>query len=240
MKKSTITEEKISYAVTILPRLLLLIVWPLCRLVFGFFMRMEVRGLENLQGLPRNVIFAPNHASELDPFVARAGLPLFTKWSPWFYVVAAQDSLRNNAQLGWRRYLYGWPIMRYVLYATGTYPLLEGQKNYARSLSTHIKILKSGYPVCMFPEGKMTKDGKLQEGRGGVIYLTEATDSYIVPVGIKGTYKIRGVLARHPRITVTFGAPIKVSELQGDDSHPRGPYAAKVEDLMSKINDLLT
>ena len=39
------------------------------------FVRLEVRGLENLKGIETNVIFAANHPSELDPFLIPASKP---------------------------------------------------------------------------------------------------------------------------------------------------------------------
>ncbi len=196
----------------IIPFMIQFISWPFFRLFFKFFMHLEIKGLENLKSVSSKVIFAPNHAHELDSWLVRAALPWFSRWSPMIYVTAPIYAFKESNKRGWLGVLYRSGILQYVFALWGAYPLERGNGDYAKSLRTQVSNLKDGYPLCMYPEGKITEDGKLQEFHGGIVYLASETKASIIPVAIKGTYKLslKNIFLRKARVFIYYGKSIEI------------------------------
>lgn len=184
-----------SYFLT--PLILQKAIWIPTRALFMICGRLEVRGLEHLRDLKTNAVFACNHTSELDVFVVPASLPIWSRFLPMFYI-SRERAFYQRA--GARQRFYGGRLFR----AGGGYPATPGLKDYDQALKEHLRILRDGGNVCIFPEGRITPDGSVGQGKGGVAHLSYATKRPIVPVYIQGLYKFK----LFQKITVTFGAPI--------------------------------
>lgn len=188
------------------PLFLQKLIWIPTNIILRFLGRLEVRGLENLKGLEAPAIFACNHTSELDPFFVPASLPFFSRFSPIFYTSRERDFYIYSS---WRKHFYGGAFFK----AWGSYPVYAGLHDYEKSLKHHTQIILDGGSVCIFPEGRTTKDGKIQPAKGGVGYLAYATDTPIVPVRIQGVYRfsLKDFLLRRRHLSVTYGKPMRVS-----------------------------
>lgn len=173
--------------------------------IFMIFLDLRAEGLQNLENLPQDkgVIFAANHASQLDAMVIPLSLPFLSRFVPIFFV-ALENRHYQGMKLG--RYLYGGGLFK----TFGAYPVYKGLQNYERAMPHHMELLKSGRSLCVFPEGIRSKTGELGRGRGGVGYLVEKSESAVVPVAIVGTAKVNfwnfWTMSRH--ITVRFGKPM--------------------------------
>lgn len=207
---------------SIAPRILQTLAWYPGRWMLDYFGRLEIVGRENLDRVKkmkgnRGVIFALNHVSELDPIIVLAGLPPFSKLFPMFYVGAPDESFNHN-KFGWRRHIYKSWFFR----SWGSYPIRAGLKNYEEALTHHLGILDDGQSLTIFPEGGITKDGILREGKGGVAFLANKTDSIIVPVSIAGVFNITKseFFGRARKIVLTYGKPLEKKELFSNPSNP--------------------
>jgi len=185
------------------PVILQKLIWIPTNIVLGFFGRMETRGLENLEEIKTNAIFALNHESELDVFLLPAALPFWSRFSPIFYT-SREKAFYVNA--GWRQVFYGGMFFK----AWGAYPVNTGLNDYDASLKHQIRILRDGGSVCIFPEGGVTKDGTMRPAKGGVAHLSYATKLPIVPVRLGGTYKISlgRLFTFRRKLSISFGKPI--------------------------------
>ena len=69
----------------------------------------------------------------------------------------------------------------------------------------------------MFPEGKRSREGRLLPGKTGSAVIASQTGVLLLPVGIIGTDKIRGIswLWRHPHIIVNIGQPFRLPSFDG-------------------------
>jgi 1-acyl-sn-glycerol-3-phosphate acyltransferase len=167
------------------------------------FLDIEVLGLKNIPLNRNNYIFASNHSSELDPTIIPAVLPIYSRFVPMFYVSKDRSFYDRS---GWRKIFYGGLIFKLF----GAYPVISGVKNYGVSMERHIKILKDGYSIHIFPEGVRTLNGEIGEGRGGISYLSLKSGIPIIPVSIKGFFKlsIKDFFSDNRKIIISFGSPI--------------------------------
>jgi 1-acyl-sn-glycerol-3-phosphate acyltransferase len=210
------------------PLILQTAIWPIVRPLFRFFLHLEILGLENLKKVvntygreqmpPNGVIFAVNHSSELDPILVPASLPFLSLLMPFFYTSREQTFYKTS---GWRQFFYG----GFLFKLWGSHPVRTGKQNYEESLATHIEILNRGRSVCIFPEGRKTKDGDIgREAHGGVAYLAYRARAPVMPVRIKGVFKmtLREFLLRKRNAEVIFGAPLSPTELfYTNDTQPQ-------------------
>ncbi len=222
----------------IVPWILQTCIWIPTRFFLWFFGGLKVEGLENLRALPRGVIFAVNHTSELDPIVIPAALPFLCRLMPMFYTSREKEFYKNS---GWRQIFYGGLFFK----VWGAYPVVVGVHNYEKSLSCHLDLLRRGASLVIFPEGRRSRDGRLQEAKGGVAYLASRTAKPIVPVGIVGNFGLhpRDFFLRKARIRVIFGTPLSAAGILGTKPpavvHGQDPYFEAAQRIMQSIAALM-
>jgi 1-acyl-sn-glycerol-3-phosphate acyltransferase len=193
---------------------------------------LEIKGQTNLKKVGSNAIFACNHSSEMDVFMLPGSWPFFSRFSPAFYTSRERDFYKNA---GWRQRFYGGAFFN----AWGAYPVSVGLNDYGRSLANQVRIVNDGGNLCIFPEGRTTKDGNLQKGKGGVAYLSHATGRPIIPVYIGGTFglSLASFLCGKCKLSISYGDPIYVV------SDPAKPFTHEMfkeqaEIVMQKIAEL--
>lgn len=182
-----------------------ILAWP----VFKIFVCFHSTGLEHLAKIKGPVIFAPNHAHPIDVVLLPLALPLWSRFSP-LYFVSHERAFYKDPAFGLGKYLYGGLIFQML----GAYAIVAGTKDYATSLMAHTLILEDGGSVVIFPEGKFSKDGTLGEAHGGVGYLAHETSLPVIPVYINGTAKVTAFsfFTFRNKISIHFGEAINVSK----------------------------
>ena len=183
--------------------------WPIY-LTLKFFVHYKVEGQENLKGLEnKGVIFASNHASYIDGPISAASIPRNGFYPGKFFPIRF---------LAFRTY-FNWfnPIpfplgIFAALYVrmNGSIPVEKAKGDLLNALRHVIREIKNGAKLWIYPEGSITKDGKLQEGKRGVTFLHQQTGAPIVPVALVGTFKIISLktLFGKNKVTVRIGKPI--------------------------------
>ncbi len=167
------------------------------RMMFQFFFRLEVEGLENIPGAGERVVIAPNHVSLLDGPLLHAILP-------------KQAAFAVNSQMGetwWVR-----PFLRHI-----RAHLLEPTKPLATR--TLVNALKAGEMIVIFPEGRITVTGGLMKAYDGAAMIADKAGAWIVPARIEGAERsalgyLRPTQVRKalfPKIKVTFLPPRKLT-----------------------------
>ncbi|MFD2767966.1 lysophospholipid acyltransferase family protein [Micromonospora eburnea] len=105
-------------------------------------------------------------------------------------------------------------LTRRVVTAMGAIPVDRGGGRAAlAALDAAVPVLRSGGLVAIFPEGTRSPDGRLYRGRTGVVRLAHQAGVPIIPVGIRGTDRLRppgGSLPRRHPVSITFGPAIPV------------------------------
>ncbi|MDD5194907.1 MAG: MFS transporter [Candidatus Omnitrophica bacterium] len=164
------------------------------KFIMEYLFKLKASGLENLPSGKR-VILAGNHTSLLD------GAALMCVYPERVYFIA-EESLFYRGLLGlcFRK-------LKYI-------PIKRGGFN-KQSIQKAVEILKSGYSIAIFPEGRIAKDGKLAEGKEGAAVIAQLTGASIVPFAIEGAYEAWPVGKKFPKrfpVEVRFASAIEVKE----------------------------
>ncbi|MDP3725964.1 MAG: lysophospholipid acyltransferase family protein [bacterium] len=217
----------------ILRILLCLPVWCLLKI----FCKFEVRGIENIRvHKTRGVIFAANHASELDPVLVNAALPFMGEHNPLFF--AADEPKLFSTGFGWRSYIYKAPFFK----AFGAYSVYLKKPRLREALKNQVALLQKNRSLLFFPEGGRTRDGELREAKLGIGYLLYKTEAVIIPVGIKGSYgmSVKNFLLGRMRVHIFFGAPITRKDMWGEKTEIRlREFKESADVIMLRVKDLI-
>lgn len=172
-----------------------------------FFMRLEVKGLENLEAvmnrevsdsalrIPRSAfIICPNHQSFLDPFVLSSNYP-FEIFRNIFHVGASQ--------------FFESRFMRFVAKMLNVVPI-DQDTQLMKAMKAGAIGLKNGKILNIYPEGERAFDGELHEFKKGAAILAAELDLPIVPVALDGLYKVwprRSWRIRPAKVKIRIGKP---------------------------------
>ena len=234
--------KKLKYnLINIIVSIFQLCLWISMRLLLFIFTNFKIEGRDNLKHTNgKSVIFAPNHASELDPILLGTALSAYRyiKLDPVYFVTYDYKFYADTAQSWFTALLYR--ITPFII--TGSVPKKAGYKDYAISVRDHISLLKNGKSVCIFPEGKMTIDGKLGKPRGGATYMSHVANVPIVPVAISGTFglSVKKFLTGRPSIVVSFDKPIYASDILLNELPQVECYRKASEHILALIKSKLT
>ena len=169
------------------------------------WMKLKIRGLENLKDIKKTVIFMPNHLSYVDPLVLAMALPYDIRKKLSY--AAAYDVL----------YAYPKPLVWLAELSFNTFPFpRREQEHIGWGLKNVGAMLDRNHHIVLFPEGLISETGQLRPIKQGAGLLAITMDSDIVPVYIKGTNTIFPYYTFFPRaysqVIVTFGKPITISK----------------------------
>lgn len=217
-------------AIRVLPTLVQRLVRPLLKFICLIFLRWEVRGQKNL-ALVGNMIFASNHVHELDSFIVGAALPWFSRHVPLYYVTKPRSAHQGSKSKVFT-FLYG----RWFFPFLGALAADVGYHDYERTLSKHIRLLREGKNVCIFPEGVIIREDRVTNVRGGVAYMAEATNLPIIPVRIEGIDRMTmsDFFMRKRKMKITFGKPFYLRDLNLGGIKKDG---TKYKEISSRIVD---
>ena len=215
--------------------LLQCLILPLARLLS----RIEVSGLEHLEGLKEPTLFVANHVTHTDPGLILTALPREfrhrmaiamdgERLRRWRYPDLDQGFIRRTGLIG-SYYL--------ALLTFNVFPLPQ-TSGFRRSFAFAGKAMDRGYHVLVFPEGRLTDDGELQPFRKGVGLLAAGLNAPIVPMKLDGLFELRrrsrrslwAFMLRPGRVSVTVGAALRF----GTDEDP-GTIAMKVEQAVAVL-----
>ena len=146
------------------------------------------------------LLVAANHASYLDPFYLTGRLPRPIRWlvnETWFHKS---------------------PRWRSFFEAHGCLAVSKGEPE--ETLDRILGTLAAGEAVGIFPEGRLSPDGRPGRVRAGLGWMAARSGAPVLPCGIQGSFEVlpKGhAWPRTGRVTIRLGAPMR---------YPDGPVAA--------------
>lgn len=110
-----------------------------------------------------------------------------------------------------------------------------------------VETLKGGASVLIFPEGKRSRTGGLLQAKKGVSLIAKRAGAPVVPVALMGTEKLMpindsdmgGERLYKARVTVRFGKPFRVEELEAETAGAADSRQALVDAMMRRVAALL-
>jgi 1-acyl-sn-glycerol-3-phosphate acyltransferase len=180
--------------------------------------RYRVRGRDNIPSQGPLIVVA-NHLNLIDP-------PLLG------------FSLGRRAMFMAKEELFRSKPASYFMGSLGAFPVSKGRLD-RKALRRAMQVLADGLVLVIFPEGMRSRGGRLGAAFPGVALIAVRSGVPIIPVGITGTKKLKGVswLWRRPEVIVNIGLPFSLP--------PAGSKLTKVELLrltdviMGRIAELL-
>jgi long-chain acyl-CoA synthetase len=174
--------------------------------------RLRVEGHERLVGLSGPALFVGNHASYLDAPVAFRALPGRIRHR--VATAMATEPFDPLFTTGGGRWQRARQRLRYALavLAFNAFPLPRAA-GFRASLAYAAELVDRGHDVLVFPEGRMSPDGRLQPFRGGIGLLATRLGVPVVPFRIDGLHAVLPAEARWPRrgpVRVRFGEPLRI------------------------------
>ncbi len=168
----------------------------LCRIL----LRLEVRGIEHLEGMKRPFIICPNHQSFLDPFVVCSLYPF--------------EFFRNTFHVG-ASVFFSSRFMSFLASMLHVVPV-DPDTQLMKAMKAGAIGLKHGKVLNIYPEGERSYDGRLHSFKNGAAILASELDLPIIPVALDGLYKVwprRSMKIRLAKVKVRFGEPIYANDI---------------------------
>ncbi len=187
-----------AYIYTLLPEFLMrFIVWILINTLY----RIRATGLDNI---PREgaALLVCNHVSYVDALVVAGCIRRPVRFVMWYKIFEV-------------------PLLRFIFRTAKAIPIASARENPELLEESFERIdseLADGHLVCIFPEGAITRDGRVHRFRGGVERILERRAVPVIPLALCGLWgswfsRRRGRLRRVPgklfaAVTLRIGAPV--------------------------------
>jgi 1-acyl-sn-glycerol-3-phosphate acyltransferase len=194
---------------------------PTFRGLFHILSSISIQGLENV---PRRgpYMIAINHISLYEaPFVVAF-------WPQEPEAVGASDVWNRTGQSTLVRWYGGIPVHR------GEYD--------RRLVDTMLKVLQSGKPLLIAPEGGRSHTPGLRRAFPGVGYVMDKASVPVVPVGVIGStddFLRRALRGERPPLVMNIGKPIHLSPVTGNVEERRLARQQNADLVMAHIAALL-
>lgn len=156
-----VTAGVVFYTCNVIPQFFVRFLgWLLVHTVY----RIEIIGVEHLPERGA-ALLTPNHVSFVDALLISSTVQRFIRFV----------MIKNIYQI---------PVFKPILNLMDVIPIApkEGHESVSQSLSQARQRLQQGHIVCIFPEGKLTASGEMNEFRPGFETIMSGLDYPIIPV----------------------------------------------------------
>ena len=164
-----------------------------CQLLLSVFFRFRITG--PLPTCDKPVILAGNHSGFLDGLIIVAAFP-------------------HNFRFMIKEEVLSWPYVGKVVARINPVIVREGRE--IAAIREAVKTLQRGESLCIFPEGKLSRDGELADFKAGVAMIQKLSGAAIVPFTLKGSFEAWGWGQTQPQlftpISICFATPILAGE----------------------------
>lgn len=197
---------------TLVPEFVIrLIIWLLTRTLY----RVKLRGLEQIPDDGPCVLVC-NHVSYVDALLL-AG------------------AIRRPVRFVMFKPIYDLPVLNYIFRTGKTIPIDSKTRNpeiYTRAFERVKEELDGGEVVCIFPEGKLTSDGEIDEFKNGIEKIIASNPVPVIPMALQGlwgsvfSHKDGKALTKPPRrfwsrVSLVVGAPVPADHVSAADLRER-------------------
>jgi 1-acyl-sn-glycerol-3-phosphate acyltransferase len=196
------------YIFTVVPEFLMrFLVWLLIHSVY----RLRKVGLEHIPDEGAALLVC-NHVSYVDALVVSAGCRRPIRW------VMHHE-------------IFKIPVLNFVFRTAKAIPIASAHEDPAmleRAYEAIAGQLADGQLVGIFPEGKLTSDGRMNQFRSGVLKIIERTPVPVIPMALSGLWRslftrnrarLRHAATLFPTIRLAVGQPVAAEAVSLDGLH---------------------
>ncbi|MGE4584125.1 MAG: lysophospholipid acyltransferase family protein [Sphaerochaeta sp.] len=191
----------------------------LLRTYFRLFFRIDRSELKNVP-TTGPLLMMVNHTSNLE--------------GPMLYAFLQPRNMRAIA----KQELWDHRFMAYLMNLWGSIPV--DRQNMGRStMDACFKVLDDGAILAIAPEGTRSKDGTLQQGKGGIAFIAHKKDAPMISVAVMGfeQYKHNIRRLRRTKITIRVGECFEIIQKGGRiDADTRQALA---DEIMLRLASLM-
>lgn len=199
-----------TYIYTVVPEFLIrLLIWMLTHTIY----RVKHDGLDNIPEEGPCVLVC-NHVSYVDALIM-AG------------------AIRRPVRFVMFKPIYDMPVLNYIFRTGKAIPIDSKTRNpqiYDQAFERIAAELDAGEVVCIFPEGKLTTDGEIDEFRNGIEKIIARNPVPVVPMALRGlwgsffSHKDGKALAKLPkrfwsRVELVAAAPVTPEAVSAPSLH---------------------
>ena len=156
------------YIYTLVPEFLMrFLIWILVSVLY----RIRVRGLENIPDEGPALIVS-NHVSFMDALIIGG-------------------TVRRPVRFVMDHSIFKVPVLNFIFRTARAIPIAPAREDAGTLAAAYDRIdaeLADGNVVCIFPEGKLTADGEMNEFRRGVEQILERRPVPVVPIALQGLW----------------------------------------------------
>jgi hypothetical protein len=196
------------YVYGVIPEFLFrFVAWTLSNVLY----RLHYSGRENIPA-EGAALLVSNHVTFID----------------WLFIAGV---CKRPARFVMHQDFLGIPGLGFVFRDAKVIPIASAREN-AETLDAAFDRIaaefEDGNVVCIFPEGRLTADGRMNVFRGGVEKIVRRTPVPVIPIGLRGLWgsffsRKDGAAMRRPfrrfwsRIDLQIGAPVPPEQVRADD-----------------------
>ncbi|HXE74713.1 MAG TPA: AMP-binding protein [Candidatus Xenobia bacterium] len=194
----------------------------------------RIRGRENLRGVRGPLLIVCNHVTRADVAFVLAALPARIRRR----VAVAMEGERLEGfrrppgSLGFFARLVAKMKYFLLLLIFNVFPLPR-RSGFRESFTFAGESVDRGFSLLVFPEGELTKDGRLARFQSGIGLLATKLNLPVLPVRVDGLWELKQAgkrFARPGAVRVTLGAPLRFA--------PDADPAAIAADLERAVTSL--
>lgn len=199
--------------------------WSLCSIVFKLCLTVKVVGRRNVPA-KGSFVFASNHESYLDPVLLGTSLHRSLNYM-------AQEGLFERGFLAW------------ALPRIQAFPVRRGEGDLG-AIRQALRLLTTGKPLVIFPEGTRSDDGALQNGKPGIGFIVARSGVPVVPAYIEGSREAfpKGAkMLRRSHVSVYIGKPMHfdhyvINKRKPEDKDLYQKISNQIMAEISKLRDI--
>lgn len=187
--------------------------------LFAAGVRVIVRGKDKIPSEP--VLFATNHRSIAD-------IPIIYTTVPHLTGIVAKKEIRKIPFLSW------WMTLVNCLFLDR-----DNMKKAMKTILDGIELIKSGYSMCIMPEGTRNHKQEMLPFKEGSFKMAEKTACPIVPVAIWKTdeiFELHMPFVKRTTVTIRYGEAIRVAEMPREEQKRIGTLVrSRIEEMLAQI-----
>ncbi len=192
--------------------LLRFLAWILARLVY------RVRSV-NSDFVPKKgpALVVCNHVSYVDAIILSACIP-----RPMRFVMESA--------------IFQLPVFNWIFQGMKAIPVASAAEDRAvreAAFAAVADALRQGHVVCIFPEGKLTRDGEMSDFRPGLLRILAENPVPVVPIALGGLW---GSMFSHGARGFSRYLPVRLnSHVEVNVGEPIAPDAVTLESLYARV-----